>query len=74
MSLIKNYYYYYYYYRKNNDNKNFIEISSENLFTNLHTFHYNNKNNDNNNNNFFNILALLCIYLNFQFDLYADVC
>ena len=31
---------------------NFIEISSENLFTNLHTFHYNNKNNDNNNNNF----------------------
>ena len=31
----------------------FIEISSENLFTNLHTFHYNNKNNDKNNNNFF---------------------
>ena len=36
-----------------NNNKNFIEISLENLFTNLHTFHYNNKNNDNNNNNFF---------------------
>jgi len=38
----------------NNNNKkkkNFIEISLENLFTNLHTFHYNNKNNDNNNNN-----------------------
>ena len=35
----------------NNNNKNFIEISSENLYTNLHTFHYNNKNNDNNNNN-----------------------
>ena len=58
----------------NNNNKNFIEISLENLFTNLHTFHYNNKNNDNNNNNFFKILASLCIYLNFQFDLHADVC